>query len=67
MIEFLIDYFRITVHIKTIYCIGFYNEYFKNYLGLLSPLAHGAKGYKGVMCSGPKKLERKSLIVREMH
>ena len=51
MIEFQIDYFRITVHIRTFDCIDLYNEHFKNYLGPLSSLAHGAKGYKGVMAS----------------
>jgi len=51
MIEFHIDYFRITIHSETYSCVNLYNEYFANYLGILRSLDHGAKGYKGVLAS----------------
>lgn len=47
MIEFIIDYFRVTVHDTTSYCVDLYDEYFKDFLGPLSDSTRGAKGYKG--------------------
>jgi hypothetical protein len=46
MIEFIIDYFRITVHESTRYCEDIYNEYFREFLGPLCESSRGAKGFK---------------------
>jgi hypothetical protein len=46
---FMIDYFRITVHLPIQKCIELYDDFFKVALGELSDLEHGAKGFKGVM------------------
>jgi DNA relaxase NicK len=51
MIDFLIDYFRITVHTSTLECVELYKEHFQDTLGGLQELAHGAKGFKGVFAS----------------
>jgi DNA relaxase NicK len=47
-IEFLIDYFRITIHLPFEKCIAIYDEFFQIALGDLSDLEHGAKGFKRV-------------------
>ena len=49
MVEYLIDYFRITIHESTHECINLYQNHFELALGKLVSLHHGAKGYKGVM------------------
>jgi DNA relaxase NicK len=46
MIEFIIDYFRITVHESTEYCVENYDYYFKDFLGPLYESSRGAKGFK---------------------
>ncbi|MCB2210335.1 replication initiation factor domain-containing protein [bacterium] len=51
MIEFIIDYFRVTVHGSTEYCVDMYNEYFEDCLGSLSESKRGAKGYQGAFDS----------------
>ena len=48
MIDFLMDYFRITVHTTTEECKELYDRYFKEALGNLVESPLGAKGYKGV-------------------
>ena len=50
-IEFMIDYFRVTVHLPLGECIKLYDECFQIELGDLADLEHGAKGFKGVMGS----------------
>lgn len=51
MIEFLIDYFRITVHASTAECVDLYKEHFELALGELQELERGAKGFKEVFAS----------------
>ena len=51
MIEFIIDYFRITVYDNTTYCVRLYDSFFKDWLGPLSDSARGAKGFKGAFGS----------------
>jgi DNA relaxase NicK len=51
MIEYFIDYFRITVHLSKRDCMDLYHHYFHIALGDLVELEHGAKGFKGVLQS----------------
>mgnify|MGYP006302195317 CR=1 FL=1 len=51
MIEYFIDYFRITVHLSKRECMDLYHHFFHIALGDLVELEHGAKGFKGVLQS----------------
>jgi DNA relaxase NicK len=51
IVEFCVDYLRITVHASSADCIRLYQENFEFILGKLNPLGHGAKGFKGVLGS----------------
>lgn len=51
MIEYFIDYFRITVHLSKRECMDLYHLFFYIALGDFVELDHGAKGFKGVLQS----------------